>query len=162
MSTPFKGCRHIVLLRSASALVSSLTLRYPLLDFFLGAPKYDPSYIEVIFHWWPWPSGSSQACRGHHLKNHLNWTGSQTTFSMPLKIGMGILGTLPNNSVIYRSLWPNYHLFGSALKNLTFDLAAKLVCWSIVVAYERSACPFTKFSKSDWSLWPNYGSILSF
>ena len=25
-------------------------------------------------------------------------------FRMPLKIGMGIVGTLPNNSVIYRSL----------------------------------------------------------
>ena len=23
----------------------------PLLDFSLGAPKYDPSYIEIIFHW---------------------------------------------------------------------------------------------------------------
>ena len=47
--------------------------------------------------------GQGQACRGHHLKNHLNRTGSQTTFYMPLKIGIGILGTLPNNSVTYRS-----------------------------------------------------------
>ena len=68
MSTPFKGGRHIVLLRLASALVlasalaSGLTLRHPLLDFFWGAPKYDPSYIEI----------QGQACRGHHLKNHLN------------------------------------------------------------------------------------------
>ena len=57
MSTPFKGGRHIVLLRLASALAlalalaSGLTLRHPLLDFFLGAPKYDPSYMEIIFHW---------------------------------------------------------------------------------------------------------------
>ena len=61
MSTPFKGGRHIVLLRLASAsasalasvlaLASGLTLRHPLLDFFLGAPKYDPSYTEIIFHW---------------------------------------------------------------------------------------------------------------
>ena len=53
MSTPFKGGRHIVLLRlaSASALASGLTLRHPLLNFFLGAPKYDPSYVEIIFHW---------------------------------------------------------------------------------------------------------------
>ena len=45
MSTPFKGGRHIVLLRLASALAlaSGLTLRHPLLDFFLGALKYDPS-----------------------------------------------------------------------------------------------------------------------
>ena len=33
MSTPFKGGRHIVLLRLASALWSGLTLRHPLLDF---------------------------------------------------------------------------------------------------------------------------------
>ena len=65
MSTPFKGGRHIVLLRLASAsasasasalasalaLASGLTLGHPLLDFFLGAPKYDPSYTEIIFHW---------------------------------------------------------------------------------------------------------------
>ena len=57
MSTPFKRGRHIVLLRLASALAlalalaSGLTLRHPLLNFFLGAPKYDPSYIEIIFHW---------------------------------------------------------------------------------------------------------------
>ena len=53
MSTPFKGGRHIVLLRLASALAlaSGLTLRHPLLNFFLGAPKYDPSYMEIIFHW---------------------------------------------------------------------------------------------------------------
>ena len=51
MSTPFKGGRHIVLPRLASALAleSGLTLRHP--QFFLGAPKYDPSYIEIIFHW---------------------------------------------------------------------------------------------------------------
>ena len=65
MSTPFKGGRHIVLLRLASAsasasalasalaLASGLTLSHPLLNFFLGAPKYDPSYIEIIFHWRP-------------------------------------------------------------------------------------------------------------
>ena len=51
MSAPFKGGRHIVLLRLASALASGLTLRHSLLDFLLGAPKYDPSYIEIIFHW---------------------------------------------------------------------------------------------------------------
>ena len=57
MSTPFKGDRHIVLLQLASAsalalaLASGLTLRHPLLDFFLGAPKCDPSYVENIFHW---------------------------------------------------------------------------------------------------------------
>ena len=57
MSTPFEGGRHIVLLRLASAsalalaLASGLTLRHPLLDFFLGAPKCDPSYVENIFHW---------------------------------------------------------------------------------------------------------------
>ena len=61
MSTPFKGGPHIVLLRLASASVSvsgsalasapGLTLRHPLLNFFLGAPKYDPSYVEIIFHW---------------------------------------------------------------------------------------------------------------
>ena len=59
MSTPFKGGRHIVLLRLASAsalalalaLASGLTQRHPLLDFFLGAPKCDPCYIEIIFHW---------------------------------------------------------------------------------------------------------------
>ena len=63
MSTPFKGGggRHIVLLRLASALASGLTPKAPPARFFLGAPKYDPSYIEIIFH-----------CRGHHLKNHLN------------------------------------------------------------------------------------------
>ena len=38
------------------------------------------------------------------------------------------------------------------IENLTFDLilqnlAGKLVCLSIVVAYESSKCPFTKFSK---------------
>ena len=49
MSTPFKGGLHIVLLRLA--LASGLTLRHPLLDFFWGAPKYDPRYIEIIFHW---------------------------------------------------------------------------------------------------------------
>ena len=51
----FRGGRHIVLLRLASAsalaLASGLTLRHPLLYFFLGAPKYDPSNIEIIFHW---------------------------------------------------------------------------------------------------------------
>ena len=53
---PFRG-RHIVLLRlasasaSASALASGVALRHPLLNFFLGAPKYDPSYIKIIFHW---------------------------------------------------------------------------------------------------------------
>ena len=55
MSTPFKGDHHIVLLRlvsaSALALASGLTLRHPLLNFFWGAPKYDPSYVEIIFHW---------------------------------------------------------------------------------------------------------------
>ena len=51
MSTPFKGGRHIASLGLASALASGLTLRHPLLNFFLGAPKYDPSYIEIIFHW---------------------------------------------------------------------------------------------------------------
>ena len=51
MSTPFKGGRHIVLLRLVSASASGLTLRHPLLNFFLGAPKYDPSYVEIIFHW---------------------------------------------------------------------------------------------------------------
>ena len=40
-----------VLLQSGSALASGLTLRHPLLDLFLGAPKYDPSYKEIIFHW---------------------------------------------------------------------------------------------------------------
>ena len=54
---PLRGGRHIVLLRLASAsalaLASSLTLRHPLLNFFLGAPKYDPSYIEIIFNWRP-------------------------------------------------------------------------------------------------------------
>ena len=54
---------------------------------------------------------------------------------MPLKIGMGIVGTLPNNCVLYRSpiIWEH-------IENLTFDLilqnlAAKLICLSIVVAY---------------------------
>ena len=53
MSTPFKGGRHIVLLRLALALASCLTLRHPLLDFVWVwvAPKYDPSYIEIILHW---------------------------------------------------------------------------------------------------------------
>ena len=53
MSTPFKGGRHIVLLRLASALAlaSGLARRHPLLNFFGGAPKYDPSYVEIIFHW---------------------------------------------------------------------------------------------------------------
>ena len=50
MSTSFKGGRHIVLLRLALAVASGLTLRHPLLDFFWGAPKYDPSYMEIIFH----------------------------------------------------------------------------------------------------------------
>ena len=73
-------------------------------------------------------------------------------FCNPLKIGMGIVGTLPNNSVMYRSPWPDYQLFGSTLKTSTFDLilqnlAAKLVCLSIVVAYRSSKCPFTNFSK---------------
>ena len=52
---PLYGGSTYCLLRLASALalvlVSGLTLRHPLLDFFLGAPKYDPSYIEIIFHW---------------------------------------------------------------------------------------------------------------
>ena len=48
---PLRGGRHIVLLWLALALASGLTLRHPLLDFFLGAPKYDPSYVEIIFHW---------------------------------------------------------------------------------------------------------------
>ena len=39
------------LLRLPLALASGLTLRHPLLDFFLGAAKYDPSYVEIIFHW---------------------------------------------------------------------------------------------------------------
>ena len=43
MSTPFKGGRHIVFLRLASALASSLTLRHPLLDLFLGAPNMIPA-----------------------------------------------------------------------------------------------------------------------
>ena len=61
MSTPFKGgstyCFTAVSvgvrseLASALALASGLTQRHPLLDFFLGAPKYDPSYVENIFHW---------------------------------------------------------------------------------------------------------------
>ena len=66
MSTPLRGGGpHIVLLRLASALASalvtlvlasalasSLSLRHPLLDFYLGAPKYYPYYyIEIIFHW---------------------------------------------------------------------------------------------------------------
>ena len=56
---PLRGGPHIVSLQLASAsasasalaLASGLTLRHPLLNFFWGAPKYDPSYMEIIFHW---------------------------------------------------------------------------------------------------------------
>ena len=71
MSTPFKGGRHIVLLRLA--LASGLTLRHPLLNFFFGVHQ------NVIPATWRSFStgdldlqGQGQACRGHHLKNHLN------------------------------------------------------------------------------------------
>ena len=78
MSAPFKGGRHIVLLWLASAsasvlaLASGLTLRHPLLDFFWVHQNMIPA-IQRSF-----PTGDldlqgqGQACRGHHLKNHLN------------------------------------------------------------------------------------------
>ena len=76
MSTPFKGGRHIVLLRLASALAlalaSGLTLRHPLLNFFWVHQNMIPAT------WRSFSTGDldlqdqSQACRGHHLKNHLN------------------------------------------------------------------------------------------
>ena len=51
---------------------------------------------------------------------------------MPLEIGMGILGTLPNNSMSYIVLCDLITIW-ERIENLTFDLilqnlAAKLVC----------------------------------
>ena len=82
MSTPFKGGRHIVLLRLASAsasasasalaLASGLTLRHPLLDFFWVHQNMIPA-IQRSFSTGDLDlQGQCQACRGHHLKNHLN------------------------------------------------------------------------------------------
>ena len=67
----------IVLLRLASAsvlaLAAGLTLVHSLLDFFVGAPKYDPSYIERSFSTGDLDlQDQDQACRGYHVKNHLN------------------------------------------------------------------------------------------
>ena len=66
MSTPFKGGRHIVLLRLASALASGLTLRHPCSIFFGVHQNMIPA-IQRSFS-----TGQGQACRGHHTKNHLN------------------------------------------------------------------------------------------
>ena len=62
----------ILRLGSALALASGLTLRDPCSIFFLGAPKYDPSYVESFSTGDLNLQGQVQACRGHHLKNHLN------------------------------------------------------------------------------------------
>ena len=74
MSTPFKGGRHIVLLRLASALAlaSSLTLRHPLLDFFWVHQNMIPAIQRSFSTGDLNLQDQGQACRGHHLKNHLN------------------------------------------------------------------------------------------
>ena len=59
MSTPFKGgstyCFTAVSVGVSVSVSVSVSVRShpkaPPAQFFLGAPKYDPSYIEIIFHW---------------------------------------------------------------------------------------------------------------
>ena len=49
MSTGSTYCFTAV---SVSVSVSILSHpKAPPAQFFLGAPKYDPSYVEIIFHW---------------------------------------------------------------------------------------------------------------
>ena len=51
MSTPFKG-GSTYCFTAVSVSVGVLSHpKAPLLDFVWGAPKYDPSYIEIILHW---------------------------------------------------------------------------------------------------------------
>ena len=76
MSTPFKGGRHIVLLRLALALVlalaSGLTLRHPCSIFFWVHQNMIPAIWRSFFTGDLDLQGQGNACRGHHLKNHLN------------------------------------------------------------------------------------------
>ena len=76
MSTPFKGGRHIVLLRLALvlalALASGLTLRHPLLNYFWVHQNMIPATWRSFSTGDLDLQGQSQACRGHHLKYHLN------------------------------------------------------------------------------------------
>ena len=72
MSTPFKGGRHIVLLRLALALASGLTLRHPLLNYFWVHQNMIPATWRSFSTGDLDLQGQSQACRCHHLKNHLN------------------------------------------------------------------------------------------
>ena len=78
MSTPFKGGRHIVLLRLASAsalalaLASGLTLRPPAPFFFWVHQNMIPAIQRSFSTGDLVLQGQGQACRGHHLKNHLN------------------------------------------------------------------------------------------
>ena len=80
MSTPFKGGRDIVLLRLASAsasasalaLASGLTLRNPCSIFFWVHQNMIPATSRSFSTGDLDLQGQGQACRGHHLKNHLN------------------------------------------------------------------------------------------
>ena len=56
MSNPFKGggLTYCFTAVGVSVSVSDSVRSHPKAPparFFLGAPKYDPSYIEIIFHW---------------------------------------------------------------------------------------------------------------
>ena len=51
---PLKGSTYCFIAVSISVRVSVSTRSHPKAPharFFLGAPKYDPSYIEIILHW---------------------------------------------------------------------------------------------------------------
>ena len=73
MSTPFKGGQHVLLrLASALALASGLTLRHPLLDFFWVHQNMIPVLWRSFSTGDIDLQGQGQACRGDHLKNHLN------------------------------------------------------------------------------------------
>ena len=59
-------------LASALALASGLTLRQPLLDFFWVHQNMTPAIKRSFSTGDLDLQGQGQACRGHHLKNHLN------------------------------------------------------------------------------------------
>ena len=49
---PLRGSTYCFTAVSVSVSVSFRSHpKAPPAQFFLGAPKYDPSYVEIIFHW---------------------------------------------------------------------------------------------------------------
>ena len=76
MSTPFRGVDPNAKPKVSVSVSISVSIdshpKAPPAQFFLGAPKYDPSYREIILYGDLDLQGQGKACRGHHLKNHLN------------------------------------------------------------------------------------------